>query len=178
MSVNFLHYRPTVRTEEVVHINAIQALKNFKQALADGYYGFSGPVDHVVIKTDSSYLVNSVTKWIIEWRRNGRVNFNGYRVSNQDLITEPDRLCVEGPRRSSMLLASRARHEQRCRSAGETRHPLTVLRVFLKDLPTSDDVNPVICWVLLSGRGGWHLALLLPKKMHRRHRYVAALFAT
>ena len=68
---------------------AIRALKDF----AEGSYGISVPVDYVVIKTDSSYLVKSVTNWIVRWRRYGWVNSNGDPVSNQDLITELDRLC-------------------------------------------------------------------------------------
>ncbi|KAJ2883302.1 hypothetical protein H4R27_002862 [Coemansia aciculifera] len=40
----------------------------------------------VVIKTDSQYSIDSLTKWHHNWDRNGWVNQAGNPVANQDLI--------------------------------------------------------------------------------------------
>lgn len=40
---------------------------------------------HVVVHTDSSYVINGVTKWVHGWQRNGWVTKDKKRVMNQDL---------------------------------------------------------------------------------------------
>lgn len=40
------------------------------------------------ICTDSSYLIDCLTKWIFSWRRNGWRNGSGHAVKNQDLLCE------------------------------------------------------------------------------------------
>lgn len=40
---------------------------------------------HIIVHTDSSYLINGVTKWISGWKRNGWVTKAGEPVVNQDL---------------------------------------------------------------------------------------------
>lgn len=74
---------------------AIHALSNFRNILANGGYKHSGRIDEVVIKTDSAYLVNSMTDWIVKWRANGYLNARGLPLCNRDLIEELDGLCNE-----------------------------------------------------------------------------------
>lgn len=47
----------------------------------------------VLIKTDSKYLKNGITKWIDNWKRNGWRTFSGEKVKNQDLWQTLDLLC-------------------------------------------------------------------------------------
>lgn len=47
----------------------------------------------VVIKTDSAYLVNSMTSYVIKWRNNNYTNARGRPVANQDLFRELDAIC-------------------------------------------------------------------------------------
>jgi ribonuclease HI len=74
---------------------AIYALRKFRNILANGGYKNSGYIDYVVIKTDSAYVVNSMTDWIIKWRDNGFTNQRGFRVVNEDLFRELDDLCYD-----------------------------------------------------------------------------------
>jgi len=82
---------------------AVQALKDFKRIFTNGGYRNAGPVYYIVIKTNSSYVVNSITNWIVDWRKHGWFNFNGEPVSNQDLITELDGLCRDIDRDLNVL---------------------------------------------------------------------------
>lgn len=44
----------------------------------------------VVIKADSSYLVNAMTDWIKKWNSNGFINAKGQRVTNEDMFRQLD----------------------------------------------------------------------------------------
>jgi ribonuclease HI len=85
--------RPTSQRAELSA--AIYALSKFRNILANGGYKHSGRIDEVVIKTDSAYLVNGMTDWIVKWRNNGYLNARGLPLCNQDLIKELDYLCDE-----------------------------------------------------------------------------------
>ncbi|KAI0106416.1 ribonuclease H-like protein [Nemania sp. FL0031] len=50
-------------------------------------------VAHLIIKTDSAYLVNGITAHVEKWRRNGWRTAKGTEVKNQDLWTRLDDLC-------------------------------------------------------------------------------------
>lgn len=43
-------------------------------------------IRHILIRTDSSFVFNSVTKWIYQWRKNGWKKVNGLPVINQTLF--------------------------------------------------------------------------------------------
>jgi len=43
------------------------------------------PVKHLVIKSDSAYVVNGITEWVKKWQANGWRNAKGQPVVNQDL---------------------------------------------------------------------------------------------
>jgi ribonuclease HI len=43
-----------------------------------------------VILSDSTYLINSVTKWVYKWKKNGWLTTRGTSVKNQDLLVELD----------------------------------------------------------------------------------------
>lgn len=85
--------RPTSQRAELSA--AIHALSKFRNILANGGYKNSGPIDEIVIKTDSAYVVNSMTDWIVKWRYNGYLNARGLPLCNRDLIEELDDLCDE-----------------------------------------------------------------------------------
>lgn len=40
------------------------------------------------INTDSTYVINCLTKWCHNWRKNGWRNEGGFHVQNRDLIEE------------------------------------------------------------------------------------------
>lgn len=52
------------------------------------------------VYTDSMFLVNCVTKWLANWKRNGFIKSDGKPVLNQDLLLEIDRL--KGMRRLNL----------------------------------------------------------------------------
>ena len=61
---------------------AIEALKNF-----DGYYqNFSDKI--FTVYTDSSYLINGITKWVHGWQKNNWVTGAKQQVLNQELWKE------------------------------------------------------------------------------------------
>ena len=84
---------PTSKRAELTA--AICALSDFKNFFHNGDFAHSDRIVYVVIKTDSAYMVNSLTNWIVEWRRNGYVSSTGQPVLNKDLIRELDDLCCE-----------------------------------------------------------------------------------
>jgi len=85
--------RPTSQRAELSA--AIYALSKFRNIYANGGFKHSGRIDKVVIKTDSAYVVNGMTDWVVKWRGNGYLNARGVTVSNKDLIQELDDLCDE-----------------------------------------------------------------------------------
>jgi len=42
-------------------------------------------VEHLVIKSDSAYVVNGITEYVKKWETNGWRNAKGESVANQDL---------------------------------------------------------------------------------------------
>lgn len=83
--------RPTSQRAEL-HA-AIYALKKVRNMFANGGFAYEGNISEVIIKTDSAYVVNSMTKWISKWRNNGYTNARGLPLVNQDLIQQLDSLC-------------------------------------------------------------------------------------
>lgn len=63
--------------------NNIMELMAFKMALE-----YIGPEANVVFRIDSSYVINSITKWAPGWRRKGWRKADGKPVLNQELIAE------------------------------------------------------------------------------------------
>lgn len=52
----------------------------------------------IIIRTDSQYSINTVTKWLSKWQRNGWINSRGQTVKNKDLIQRLDyALCQHTP---------------------------------------------------------------------------------
>ncbi|KAI7231533.1 hypothetical protein KC330_g6377 [Hortaea werneckii] len=45
-------------------------------------------LSHVVIKTDSAYLFNAMTKWVFKWRNNDYINCRGRPVTNASLFKQ------------------------------------------------------------------------------------------
>ncbi|KAK6842733.1 ribonuclease H-like protein [Apiospora arundinis] len=52
-------------------------------------------VKHIVLKTDSAYLVNGITSYINKWRHNGWKTSSGTDVKNRDLWEWLERLVDE-----------------------------------------------------------------------------------
>ncbi|HSW76715.1 MAG TPA: ribonuclease H family protein [Candidatus Saccharimonadales bacterium] len=46
---------------------------------------------HIIIRTDSQYAIDCLTKWIIKWKTNGFLTFNKKPVKNKELIIQ----CVD-----------------------------------------------------------------------------------
>jgi ribonuclease HI len=49
----------------------------------------------IIIYTDSIYVKNGITEWIIKWKDNGWKNSNKKPVKNKDLWVKLDNLCKE-----------------------------------------------------------------------------------
>jgi ribonuclease HI len=49
----------------------------------------------ILIYTDSQYVQNGITEWIINWKKNGWKNSTGKKVKNIDLWMRLDELCCE-----------------------------------------------------------------------------------
>ena len=47
----------------------------------------------VTIFTDSIYVKNGITEWMVKWKKNGWKNANKKPVKNKDLWTKLDSLC-------------------------------------------------------------------------------------
>jgi ribonuclease HI len=47
----------------------------------------------VVIYTDSIYVKNGITEWMIKWKKNGWKNASKKPVKNKDLWIKLDKLC-------------------------------------------------------------------------------------
>ncbi len=47
---------------------------------------------HIIVNTDSKYVINGITKWIISWKKNNWVGSNKKKVKNCDLWKELDYL--------------------------------------------------------------------------------------
>ena len=67
--------------------NNIAELTALKELLAE-----IGPEDEVEARLDSTYTINSVTKWLPAWKKNGWMTAGKKPVANADLIREIDAL--------------------------------------------------------------------------------------
>ncbi|MDA8822640.1 ribonuclease HI [Candidatus Pelagibacter bacterium] len=47
----------------------------------------------ITIYTDSTYVKNGITEWVLKWKENGWKNSNKEPVKNKDLWVELDNLC-------------------------------------------------------------------------------------
>jgi ribonuclease HI len=74
---------------------AICALSDFRDIFLNGEFAHLGRIDYVVIKTDSAYVAKSMTDWIVEWSRNGYLDYSRRPICNKDLIQKLDSLCRE-----------------------------------------------------------------------------------
>jgi ribonuclease HI len=62
------------RMELLGAINALSSIKKSK--------------DEIILNTDSSYVINGITKWVYGWQKNGWINSMKEDVSNRDLWEE------------------------------------------------------------------------------------------
>ncbi|KAK8093394.1 hypothetical protein PG997_000079 [Apiospora hydei] len=70
---------------------ALRALELIHQAVAHEWEASitcGYPLKRVILKSDSSYLVSSMTEWIFGWREHGFTTARGKRVQNRDLFTD------------------------------------------------------------------------------------------
>jgi len=49
----------------------------------------------ITIYTDSTYVKNGITEWVLKWRENGWKNSNKEPVKNKDLWEKLDNLCKQ-----------------------------------------------------------------------------------
>ena len=49
----------------------------------------------ITIYTDSTYVKNGITEWVLKWRENGWKNSNKEPVKNKDLWEKLDNLCAQ-----------------------------------------------------------------------------------
>ena len=73
---NFDNFKPTNNIAELIAI--LSALFILELSLKKGC--------HIVIKSDSMYSINSLTKWYKNWIKNGWVNAQKKPVANKDII--------------------------------------------------------------------------------------------
>lgn len=71
----------------------IMALLNVKDVIANGAYNVGSHINQIVIKTDSAYVVKSMTDWIGTWRSNGYKNHQGGDLLNKWDMSTLDRVC-------------------------------------------------------------------------------------
>jgi len=62
---------------------AIMALKKIKTS------------SEITIYTDSTYVKNGITEWVLKWKKNEWINSNKKPVKNKDLWVKLDNLCVQ-----------------------------------------------------------------------------------
>jgi ribonuclease HI len=70
---------------------ALRALRLVQDLISHEWYSSytnSKPLKRVIIKSDSDYLVQSMTNYIIKWQGNGYTAASGQQVKNQDLFKE------------------------------------------------------------------------------------------
>ncbi|MFM7363723.1 MAG: ribonuclease HI [Cuspidothrix sp.] len=56
------------------------------------FFNSSGQTQPITLYTDSKYLIDSITKWIKGWKKNGWKKSDGNPVQNQDLLETLDQL--------------------------------------------------------------------------------------
>ena len=62
---------------------AIMALKKIKTS------------SEITIYTDSTYVKNGITEWVLKWKKNEWINSNKKPVKNKDLWVKLDNLCEQ-----------------------------------------------------------------------------------
>ena len=72
------------RMELTAAIKTIEKLKNYKLK------------ENFKLRTDSKYVIEGYTKWIINWKRNGWKTSSGKSVQNLDLWQKIDQLRING----------------------------------------------------------------------------------
>ena len=72
------------RMELTAAIKTLEKLKNFQLK------------DNFKLRTDSKYVIEGYTKWIINWKRNGWKTSSGKSVQNLDLWQKIDDLRIQG----------------------------------------------------------------------------------
>jgi len=72
------------RMELTAAIKTLEKLKNYKLK------------DNIKLRTDSKYVIEGYTKWIINWKRNGWKTSSGKSVQNLDLWQKIDQLRING----------------------------------------------------------------------------------
>ena len=72
------------RMELTAAIKTIEKLKNYKLK------------ENFKLRTDSKYVIEGYTKWIINWKRNGWKTSSGKSVQNLDLWQKIDQLRISG----------------------------------------------------------------------------------
>ncbi len=72
------------RMELTAAIKTLEKLKNYKLK------------DNFKLRTDSKYVIEGYTKWIINWKRNGWKTSSGKSVQNLDLWQKIDQLRING----------------------------------------------------------------------------------
>ena len=72
------------RMELTAAIKTLEKLKNYKLK------------ENFKLRTDSKYVIEGYTKWIINWKRNGWKTSSGKSVQNLDLWQEIDQLRING----------------------------------------------------------------------------------
>jgi ribonuclease HI len=72
------------RMELIAAIKTLEKLKNYKLK------------ENFKLRTDSKYVIEGYTKWIINWKRNGWKTSSGKPVQNLDLWQKIDQLRING----------------------------------------------------------------------------------
>ena len=69
-------------TNNIMELTAvIEALKSLNRAC------------DIIITTDSNYVKNGITEWMIKWKKNGWKNSKKKPIKNKDLWLKLDKLC-------------------------------------------------------------------------------------
>lgn len=71
----------------------VYALQKVRDMIANGESNNGEYISQVIIKTDSAYVVNSMTDWVAQWRNNGYANGRGGSLDNQGLMRALDDAC-------------------------------------------------------------------------------------
>ncbi|KAL8764945.1 MAG: hypothetical protein Q9203_006808 [Teloschistes exilis] len=72
-------------------LGAVELLQILYYTTECEVHGMEAPVQVLVVKSDSAYLVNSMTEYIDRWRKNGYKNVKGTAVANADLFVKIDK---------------------------------------------------------------------------------------
>lgn len=65
------------------------------RAVIEGLRALKSPGTKVVVYTDSQYVRNGITKWVLKWVRNGWLTYDKRDVANKELWVDLIALCKE-----------------------------------------------------------------------------------